>query len=491
MTDNITLPAFKSKIDIQHLVPEILSLIFYALAEEPVDLRISNVPKIFTGVCRHWCDVALNLPNLWSNIALDFGELDADDTSNVKHWDAEYARLIDHFTLPSRKKPLALALDTSQLKETQIPRTLKCLIGRTKAPNWVSLRLKGQRSMLSHFGMLLAEGIHVLERLHIGFGWWRGGIASGSSLLHISLHQFPKLRNIHIDELDPDVRNHLNLDSVRCLQFSHTFASRCDGFLQLLRKCNNVETLVLNLRESNNWFGRQQGPRRYADERSPLVAERLRSLHIRGTKNILHSFIDVLEAPELVELTLRIDGGGFFGPQITQFLRRSSPSLSHLALGNNCITPSDVVQVSALVPSTWSMTVPGDQSMKETLDALAYSPQSPEVLLFPEMTELIVVDPTENAQVEVLKAIKSRCRHHSYLSMNAEIVLKPPLQLKRLEIRTSGYSAFHWLLKDVDIVKFVEGGLNIQIMYAFPFFSFFKFLIRGLSRRNLTHSSSG
>ncbi|TDL25754.1 hypothetical protein BD410DRAFT_606722 [Rickenella mellea] len=303
------------------LPPELWSNIFLDCLPFHPSFAALKAPLLLTHVCRHWRDVALSTPTLWSNISLTGGIESITDTTLIR---------FDMWLERSRSCPLSIDLPTITDYACCIRDADKldivCGIILHLAANGHRLKrlLRIGSQYVTNSDTLQLSAMPWLEELHLcDFSVTRSNRSQDFPItrlpenlrtltlqgmpLHLTtLPSMPRL--CHLDLLESDVPEHMS-------------TQKC---LSVLAQLPTLETCGLSL------FHDQYIPE--YTRLHPVVLPRLRCLVLDGFGPKIGPFMDHVRTPMLSSLGIN---GCFAGcwPYVGRFLIEQREALSTLAFG--------------------------------------------------------------------------------------------------------------------------------------------------------------
>ncbi|THH00360.1 hypothetical protein EW145_g7091 [Phellinidium pouzarii] len=380
-----SIPALAVRRSTLPLPTELLSLIFlecfYLDLDDPslecIKPSRTNTPLTLTWVCSHWRQVALSLPLLWTNIALESG-------SPPSHAAAQLLEL--YLSRSGDMLPLHFRLDYSKADYEEV-----------NPSNDFSIAEKARREAYSTGMRRLA---HILERVRLR---WRFLAVSGNviealddflqslvlgapklSYLLIStdsidfgeqervlnLERCPRLQCIviHCPKLLLDPFTMPNLQHMYSLDLSWS-QSQLDA-LVWLESCPNLEDLSIDFIPTDVFM---------QSNAFPLTLSHLTQFELELFCNgeDPSSFLDILSFPGLRNFTLKMEGAVQLGPEnqwrrVIEFLQRSEGApLEALELLGTPLNPQEFMEILQMTPGLRKLVFDGILATAEILDRLS------------------------------------------------------------------------------------------------------------------------
>ncbi|ESK90070.1 hypothetical protein Moror_7866 [Moniliophthora roreri MCA 2997] len=132
------------------LIPEILSDIFAYCSNETTILNGSDTPWTLTRVSRHWREVSLDTPAMWTFLSIDFDVISCSQT-------ADHHSMLSFALKNTRDKPLHIYMYTK--KYTPSPRIQPLLdLLHVHCARWSTLRLCVPNTVGSSLRELIIDG---------------------------------------------------------------------------------------------------------------------------------------------------------------------------------------------------------------------------------------------------------------------------------------------------------------------------------------------
>ncbi|KZV59968.1 hypothetical protein PENSPDRAFT_760228 [Peniophora sp. CONT] len=249
------------------LLPELLPMIFFIYAEDNSELFNLRWTRILL-VCRHWYDVAVRSPELWSHIELR----DVPPGSDVLELDAQDIRRMNLQRSRAGRWPLTMNLTLfstiSEPKQTH-------LTTFWDPSTSFSLTIHGSNKFLQTIIHILEDRCHdILAHLVIGGPRGRGAQALILPDIILSDHT-PRLRNLSVDHMLLSWASIKGLRSLRVVYKAWTRISfNLSEILDALVRCPLLEHLQIAFPGSF----RPEAVVRPSD----LTLSRIKSTHLLG-----------------------------------------------------------------------------------------------------------------------------------------------------------------------------------------------------------------
>ncbi|OAX34342.1 hypothetical protein K503DRAFT_724653 [Rhizopogon vinicolor AM-OR11-026] len=315
---------------------EVLSQIFVHCLPKTDHLRVSSMlaPMLLTRICRHWRDVAMDMPSLWCRLSMEVADWSTRDFQQI-------AFCYHSWLERSRERPLSFAIEHLPSGAPMLQILLEPYNTRIS-----SLQITYTDDNVEP--ELLFQDLPALHKLTLD---WRGNYMDGSIIAR-SISRLPStLRNLTVLgcfvgplELQrfasPNGWVHMTSIDI-ALHEPHEF-------LHLLRLCPNLSSLRILLHPRDNVLQNLE----------PLRHTRLQSLSISYTilwhvRDPLPALLNALTLPNLRVLETRCVPGSMWPHEpFRAFLTRSNCPLESLTLGVGLpTTDSERAGYIDLIPS--------------------------------------------------------------------------------------------------------------------------------------------
>jgi len=310
----------------RRLPDDILSEIFYQSLPTTHNAAMSKSvpPLIFTQICKHWREVALSTPRLWSTIHIHVVQKDRDQSGDdfdddvvssitPGKWDKKRATDAVEWLRRSGQRPLSISVVGNDIwaapSRAFYDLQLSSII--PFAARWRNLFFGGPPGSFSSLAAIKAVDLPCLNSLFLDFRpavqghlqntWKNCGLLTAPSLRKLSLQQ----NHMDITALNINWSQLTHLDLGTPPQRHSPLSPSIAVASEVLRFCERLVYCKIDLADADH---------NHAIMRMPLPL--LQKLSIRTNENIAR-FIENLDAPELSCVDL-------------EFLEHSKPFISIL-----------------------------------------------------------------------------------------------------------------------------------------------------------------
>ncbi|KAJ7778762.1 hypothetical protein DFH07DRAFT_539487 [Mycena maculata] len=348
---------------IRKLPPEILQTIFFASkGPEP------DVIPVEGQVCRHWRDVVVETPKLWSNISVG---------RNRFSYTQRYHDLASLFLERSTSRPLSISI-----RSPVDIRLVELLAQHTW--RWHTLHFSFPSPTFYEPLKLHLLGLPKLENLRIADTFGIGDIESDP----IALPNAPQLRDVVLK--GPLERWSLPWSQLTRLQYDVPRIQDAIGILRLCRglvECS-LDKLSVAVEEDPSSLCTLR------DLRFLRLAVETTGVTSTPEAHIMKTFFTSLKTPKLASLEVV---GQFNPTDFTEFLLRSKCKLKHLTLGTGYTKDETIILALENLPALKTLVLDADIGTTrhiqnrvitdKLLRRLVLDPNSPDCLL-PRLTHL-------------------------------------------------------------------------------------------------------
>ncbi|THH03323.1 hypothetical protein EW145_g6349 [Phellinidium pouzarii] len=356
-------------------IPELLSLIFVHCLPT---IKFSTpdpkkAPLILSHVCKHWRNVALNTPCLWTTLRM-FSHGCSEETANRQ------IQVLNHWIRFSGRCHLSfqLAYYNDETADIFVDSILRTVLNHADRCRHIDIQVPPQCDY--PFLKWLEKGSHVLEFFRISSLYIIRRIHEDISVT-MDLSKFPNLRSFNVKSIRLQLAW---IDVPTCLQ---TFSLECDKFS--LKSCNSIAKTLkkfhLLLMESENQnifevmakcFPELESIEYYTGMPSFVPQGRIEFPHLRrlmlSSEGLESSGLyNSLYLPSLssldVYLKLAYDTNW---PHLAALLRDSSPPLKKVTINVEGLNEQSVIDILRTVPNLTSLIIYDAHMSGDTLIAL-------------------------------------------------------------------------------------------------------------------------
>ncbi|THH03800.1 hypothetical protein EW145_g5998 [Phellinidium pouzarii] len=453
-------------------IPELLSLIFVHCL--PTSKFATPDPKkaplILSHVCKHWRNVALNTPCLWTTLRM-FSHGCSEETANRQ------IQVLNHWIRFSGRYRLSFKLAYYQVETADVfvDSILRTVLNHADRCRHINIQVPAQCEY--PFLKWLEKGSHVLEFLRIlPLDHTHEDIS-----VTMDLSKFPNLRSFNVKS----TRLQLTwIDVPTCLQI---FSLECDKFS--LKSCNSVAKTLkkfhLLITESENQnifevmakcFPELESLEYYMVLPSFVPRGRIEFPHLRrlvlGSRGLESSGLyNSLYLPSLSSLDVYLKFAYDTNwPHLAALLRDSSPPLKKLTINVEGLNEQSVIDILRTVPHLTSLDIDRTHMSGDTLVALTlpsvgdantgYQPIIETEPLCPHLEELSLLpdqaDPKFPTNLALNMIASRRCRPSDDSGPEPR---RPWSILKYCRIEVDDSDS---LRRHPDIMKYLEDGLVLE-----------------------------
>ncbi|THH05232.1 hypothetical protein EW145_g4947 [Phellinidium pouzarii] len=453
-------------------IPELLSLIFVHCL--PTSKFATPDPKkaplILSHVCKHWRNVALNTPCLWTTLRM-FSHGCSEETANLQ------IQVLNHWIRFSGRCHLSFKLAYVYVGtgDVSVDPILQTILNHADRCRHIDIKVPPQCDY--PFLKWLEKGSHVLEFLRIS----SSDYAYEDISVTMDLSKFPNLRSFFVK----CTRLQLTwIDVPTCLQ---TFSLKCNKFS--LKSCNSIAKTLkkfhLLLIETENQnifevmakcFPELESLEYYMVMPSFVPRGRIEFPHLRrlvlsseGLES--SSLYNSLYLPSLSSLDVYLKFAYDTNwPHLAALLRDSSPPLKKLTINVEGLNEQSVIDILRIVPNLTSLVIyyahmSGDTLVALTLPSVGdgntgYRPITEIEPLCPHLEALSLIpnpaDPKFSKNLALNMIASRRCRPSDDSGPEPR---RPWSILKycRIEVDDSDSLRSH-----PDIMKYIEDGLVLE-----------------------------
>lgn len=445
------------------LPDEVLSEIFlYCVPDEAPSA--TSPPLTLTWVCRHWREVAVSLPQLWTQITL--GERGTDPGKDV--------RLLDLWV---SRSGCSLPLDLKmyhEMKDNEKPvffdpaRGEKYIVGMkfllnkllSIAHRWRTLELHAlDLYVLGPILRGLVNGAPRLEKLSVSTKYFD----FFGSVFFLDMDGCPSLQNMRL--LCP------MLCPTASSQVANSMSSLEIRFCPLMKDCLTWLSICPNLERLSVRFFRAV-PSSLPQNAMPLKLGRLKYLTVScfSDDSDPNPLLELLELPSLSEFTLDMNGiihseqGESWSNRMSSILIRSSASLEQLTLLGTTITSDALLRLLRQTVQLRHLTISGASVDDSLIYALASTYQDEGAASFASGNRRVAH--VQCPLLESLELREGKCSHNALVAL---ITARAPRKSTEddWQFRTLKKLALIWSphrkIQDNPIVReCVDAGLHIE-----------------------------
>ncbi|KAK7058600.1 hypothetical protein VNI00_002236 [Paramarasmius palmivorus] len=366
--------------------------------ENTNSLDPSRAPWTFSQVCRQWREVALELPSLWSYIAIDF--------PNVPTHDPSVSSLLGRLMLQiqrSRTQELTVLLQTLHRIHQHHPLMVAVC---SHSARWGTLRLSFAHDDPKPYHTLssmVKRNLNGLRRLFLQPKFVDDNLSSAGII--DTFVTAPQLRELNVVGYTALLHYHFpitfgQITHFRCELSRHTI-SLMNSYEYISAMSGLQELLLIGVFPSQDM---DKGPN-FTLPQLHTLSIAPKSFSVAAARKLL----DRLTAPSLH--TFRVNGDVSDVECLRSFLSRCASTLKHLCLEDHGMSAPGVIRLLETIPALESLSI---SSMPEdVVHALAGpSSSSDEIVhLTPKLTELCLLYPKCFMDASLLGLVEARLHH--------------------------------------------------------------------------------